>query len=67
MKAVCELLRPRGWCIVLEWHGEGGQDSHSHDHRIELDDLRRLAQRSGFRFQEWRKLNDAQYMATLRK
>ncbi len=67
LKAVRELLRPRGWCIVLEWHGEGGQDSHSHDHRIEPDDLRGLAQRSGFRFQGWRKLNDAQYMATLRK
>ncbi len=67
LKAVRELLRPNGWCTVVEWHGEGGNDSHSHDHRIEPDDLRELARRSGFRFQGWRKLNDTQYMATLKK
>ena len=67
LKAVRELLRPRGWCTVVEWYGEGGQDSHSHNHRIEPDDLRDLAQRCGFRFQGWRKLNSSQYMATLKK
>ena len=67
LKAVRELLRPHGWCTVLEWHGEGGQDSHSHDHRIEPDQLRDLARRAGFRFEGWRRLNDTQYMATLKK
>jgi ubiquinone/menaquinone biosynthesis C-methylase UbiE len=67
LRAVRELLQPHGWCTVLEWFGEGGQDSHSHNHRIEPDDLRELARRAGFRFQGWRKLNDTQYMATLKK
>ena len=67
LKAVRDLLRPNGWCAVVEWHGEGGSDSHSHDHRIEPDALRELAHHSGFRFQGWRKLNDSQYMATLKK
>ena len=67
LRAVRELLQPHGWCTVLEWFGEGGQDSHSHNHRIEPDDLRELARGAGFRFQGWRKLNDTQYMATLKK
>lgn len=67
LKAVRGLLRPNGWCTVVEWYGEGGSDSHSHDHRIDPDGLRELSQRSGFRFQGWRKLSDTQYMATLKK
>ena len=67
LKAVRGLLRANGWCTVIEWHGEGGNDSHSHDHRIEPDDLRELARCAGFRFQGWRKLNDTLYMATLKK
>ena len=67
LKAVRQLLRPRGWCIVLEWYGHGGEDSHAPENRIEPDQLRELAKRSGFRFQEWRDLNGTQYMATLRR
>ena len=67
LKSVRALLRPRGWCAVLEWRSVETEDGPPPGRRVAPHELRRMAQEAGFRFLSSRELNPRQYMALLRK
>lgn len=67
LQAVRELLRPRGWCTVLEWYRKETESGPPLELRVDPDELRQLATEAGFRYMTTRNLNSDQYMATLRK
>ena len=66
LEAARRLLRPRGWCTVLEWDRQESEHGPPLEHRIDPGELRRLATEAGFRYLVNRDLGGAQYMATLR-
>ena len=65
--AVKDLLKPRGWCTVLEVHRDDPESRLPPERRIGPDDLRVLAGEVGFRFGWWRDINGRHYMSLLRK
>ncbi len=65
LKAVRELLKPRGWCTILEWYRRDTGMGPPLEERIEPEELEEMAQRAGFQFRGWRDLNGKHYMATL--
>ena len=67
LREVHNLIRPRGWCTVLEWYRKETEYGPPLERRIEPDELVKAAQSAGFRSRGWRDLNGDQYMMTLRK
>ncbi len=67
LRSVFDLLRPRGWCTVLEWYRKETEYGPPLERRIEPDELVKAAQSAGFRSPGWRDLNGDHYMMTLRK
>ena len=67
LQTVRELLKPRGWCSILEWYRKDTGGGPPLEVRIEPDELKELAPRAGFQFRDWRDLNGKQYMVTLRR
>ena len=67
LKAVRDLLKPRGWCTVLLHYRRDTRDGPPIEERIEPDELNVFAQEAGFQFLWWRDMNGAHYMAMLRK
>ncbi len=65
LAAAKEMLKPGGWCFILEWHKRETESGPPQQARITPDELRQIAQNSGFRFQSSRDLNDEHYMMTL--
>jgi ubiquinone/menaquinone biosynthesis C-methylase UbiE len=61
------LLRPGGWCAVLEWYKKETPGGPPLERRISPEELRELANGAGLTFREWRDLNGKHYMALLRK
>lgn len=66
LSAVRELLRRRGWCTVLEWYHKETETGPPVERRVDPEDLRKMAEDAGFRYQAWRDLNGDQYMMTLK-
>ena len=67
MRAVRELIRPRGWCTVLEWYRIETEDGPPLERRIDPAQMETIAEESGFRHLGWRDVNGEQYMTLLRK
>ena len=67
LKAAGELLKPRGWCAVLEWYRIETEGGPPLEERISPNELDALATEAGFRPRGWRDINGRQYMAMLRK
>ena len=67
LKAVNELLKPRGWCTVLEWYWKETEAGPPLELRIDPDELEKLGSAAGFHWRWWRDSNGRQYMAMLRK
>ena len=67
LKAVRDLIKPRGWCTVLEKYREEVESVPPLGNRISPDELEKLAKEAGFQFRWWRDINGRHYMATLRK
>ena len=67
LKAARDLLKPRGWCTVLEWFRKETEYGPPLEKRIELSEIDALATEAGFQFRSWRDINGSQYMAVLRK
>ena len=67
LEAAMRLLKPRGWCTILEWYRKETGGGPPLEKRIEPDELEALAKQVGFRFRWWRDLNGRQYMAMMRK
>jgi len=67
LAAVRALLKPRGWCTILEWYGRDTESGPPLERRIGPDRLEGLAKEAGFQFRSWRDINGRYYMALLRK
>ncbi len=66
LEAARRLMRPRGWCTVLEWDRQESEHGPPLERRIDPGELRRLTTEAGFRHLVTRDLGGAQYMTTLR-
>ena len=66
LRAVRELLQPRGWCSVLEWYRKETETGPPLERRVDPVDLENLAREAGFRPTGWRDLNGEHYLMTLR-
>mgnify|MGYP001339546413 CR=1 FL=1 len=66
LNAVRELLKPRGWCTVLEWYRKETEGGPSLERRLDPEELRAMAQEAGLEYRSRRELNNDQYMMTLR-
>ena len=66
LRAVRELIVPRGWCTILEWYHIETEDGPPLERRIDPEDLQSIAEDSGFRHLGWRDLNGEHYMSMLR-
>ena len=60
------LLKPRGWCSVLEWHYKETESGPPLGRRIQPAELQQMAVDAGFRYQGARDLNPDHYMVQLR-
>ena len=67
LSAVRELLRPGGWCAVLEWYRRETEDGPPLERRIEPEELQTMAREAGFQTRAWRDLNGQQYLMALRR
>ena len=67
LAAVRDLLRPRGWCTILEWYRKETESGPPLEARVGPDEIEKLAVEVGFRHRWWRDINGLQYMTMLRK
>ncbi len=67
LKAIADLLRPRGWCAIMEWHRVETEQGPPLEMRMEPSELRESAEKSGLEFASFRELNEFQYMCVFRK
>ena len=67
LSAVRDLALPGGWCVVLEWYKKETESGPPLGHRLDPDELVKLATDAGFRSLGWRDLNGEHYMATFRR
>ena len=66
LKAVRQLLRPRGWATILEWYRKETETGPPLERRMNPEEMEELVKSAGFRHLGWRDLNGDQYMMTLR-
>ena len=67
LRAVRELLLPKGWCTILEWYKKDTESGGPPvERRVDPAELKQLAEEAGFRHVRWRDLNGDQYMTMLR-
>jgi ubiquinone/menaquinone biosynthesis C-methylase UbiE len=66
MRAVRELLRPNGWCTVLEWYKKETETGPPVERRVDPPELQIIAEEAGFRYVRSRDMNGEQYMVILR-
>ncbi len=67
LQAVGELLRPGGWCCVLEWYRKETEGGPPLERRVAPDSLEAMARKAGFQPRAWRDLNGDQYLMPLRR
>ena len=67
LKAVRKLLKPRGWCTVLDWYPVETEHGPPLEKRIPLEELREIAEAAELEFRWSRDLNPYQYMVLLRR
>ena len=67
LREIRDLIRPRGWCTVLEWYRKETEYGPPLERRIEPDELVKVAETAGFRPRGWRDINGDNYMMTLRR
>ncbi len=65
LTAAKEMLRPGGWCFIVEWQTHETESGPPQNARIGAQELRQIAKDSGFRFQSSLNLNSDYYVATL--
>jgi ubiquinone/menaquinone biosynthesis C-methylase UbiE len=65
LTAAKNIMKPGGWCFILEWHRKETESGPPQEARITPDELREMAQNSGFKFSSSRDINDEHYMMTL--
>ena len=65
LRAIRELVNPRGWCTILEWYRIETETGPPLERRIDPAELQQMAAEAGFRNRGWRDLNGEQYMIML--
>ena len=65
LTAAKEMLRPGGWCFIIEWQKRETESGPPQEVRIATDELRQIALDSGLKFQSTLELNSEYYLATL--
>lgn len=65
LTAAKAMLKPGGWCFILEWHKKETETGPPQRARITPDELREIAAEAGFRVQSSGDVNDENYMMTL--
>lgn len=65
LTAAKEMLRPGGWCYIVEWRKAETESGPPQEVRITTEELRQIARDSGFRFQTSLDLNSDYFVATL--
>ena len=66
LRASRELLKPKGWCAILEWYHKKTETGPPLERRVDPAELESLATDAGFRCLGWRDLNGEQYIMNLR-
>ena len=67
LTAAQEMLKPGGWCFIIEWQPHETESGPPQEVRITINDLREIALGSGLKFQSSLNLNSDYYLATLIK
>ncbi len=67
LTAAQEMLKPGGWCFIIEWQPHETESGPPQEVRITTDDLREIASDSGLKFQSSLNLNSDYYVSTLIK
>ena len=65
LAAAREMLKPGGWCFILEWRKKETESGPPLESRITADEMRQIAGNSGFKVQSSGDLNEEHYMMTL--
>jgi ubiquinone/menaquinone biosynthesis C-methylase UbiE len=60
-------LKNHGWLVVLEWYKREMEEGPPVSQRIDMDEMKELTAKAGFRVRETRDLNGKQYMVMARK
>ena len=66
LAAVRQLLRPQGWCTILEWQRVETGAGPPLERRIDPKEVEEMVKEVGFRCRGWRNINSEHYMMTLR-
>ena len=67
MSAAARLLKPKGWCCVLEWRRKETDDGPPLEIRIEPQEMEALARDAGLTPYRRRDLKGTQYMLLMRR
>ena len=67
LKEALRCLKTHGWLVVLEWYKREMEEGPPVSQRIDMDDMREMTAKAGFRVRESRDLNGKQYMVMARK
>ena len=69
LRAVTDLLRPRGWCAILEWYQSDEREESMPvpplEDPIKPEDLETLVRSAGFRLKSVRSLGGGYYIAQM--
>ena len=65
LSAAREMLKPGGWCFIIEWQKRETESGPPQEVRITRDELGQLARDSGFRVQAARDLNTDYHITTM--
>lgn len=67
VRGAAGLLRPGGWCAVVEWLNREAADAPPVERLVPPDRWRELAPAAGLDFRWWRTIGGKYYMALMRK
>jgi ubiquinone/menaquinone biosynthesis C-methylase UbiE len=59
------MLKPGGWCFIMEWHKKETESGPPQEKRISPDELRQIARDAGYHVQSSGDINNENYMMTL--
>lgn len=65
LSALKALLKPKGWCAILEWQPKETESGPPVASRLQPSELEELARSVGFRVSNWRSVNEDQYLMIL--
>ena len=67
LKEALRTLKKNGWLVILEWYKKEMDEGPPIGQRIDMDDMKEMTAKAGFRVREARDLNGKQYMVMARK